>query len=175
MSNMNSPFAGVGAAKAARDSEYFRAGRYLTYLKRFTTSQNRAKVTNVIFELVVVAVLDDQAAANEPKGAHRVGESVSWLMSTVKDPTWPNLKAALKAITGVPEDQITEEFCEKLASSTQPLAGFYVEWDNRVITTKAGKPFTQVKARRAWSKAEVEGGVPAAILTSLGLDTSRCA
>jgi hypothetical protein len=170
---MTSPFAGISAAKASRDSEYFRAGRYLTYIRSFITRANRSKVPVVIFELTVVAVLDPSAAANEPKGAHRVGESVSWLMQLPKDTTMPNLKAAIKAITGVPEEEVTESFCDALASANQPMAGFFVEWDNRVIKTKKGEPFTQVKARRRWSADEVKQGVPETVLASLKLDTSR--
>lgn len=171
---MTSPFAGISAAKASRDSEYFRAGRYLTYIRGFKASQNRAKVPIVMFELTVVAVLDAAAASSEPKGAHRVGESTTWLMQLTKDATLPNLKAAIKAITGVPEEEVTETFCDQLASANQPLAGLFVEWDNRVITTKAkGQPFTQVKARRRWSAEEVTNGVPKEVLASLKIDVSK--
>jgi hypothetical protein len=170
---MTSPFAGISAAKASIGSEYMRAGRYLTYLKAFKTLKNRKNIPIVVFELVVVAVLDTTASASEPKGAHRVGDSISWLMQLPKDETMPNLKAALKAITGVPEDQITEAFCDSLAAANQPMSGFYVEWDNRVIKTKAGNPFTQIKARRRWGAAEVTAGVPAAVLESLHLDVSK--
>lgn len=171
---MTSPFAGISAAKASRNSEYFRAGRYLTYIRSFKATTNRARMPIVLFEMTIVSVLDATAAASEPKGAHNVGESVTWLMQLAKDATLPNLKAAIKAITGVPEEEVTEEFCDQLSSANQPMAGFFVEWDNRVITTKSkGTPFTQVKARRRWSAAEVNEGVPKAVLEALRIDTSK--
>lgn len=174
MSNSKSPFAGISAAKASRESEYFRAGRYLTYIRRFTTSKNRQGVPNVIFEMTIVSVLDASASANDPKGAHRVGENVSWLMQLTKDTTMPALKAAVKAITGVSEDQVTEDFCDQLASANQPMTGFFVEWDNRIITTKQrGMPFTVIKARRRWSGDEVKNNVPPEVLASLKIDTSK--
>ncbi len=170
---MASPFAGISAAKASRDGEYIRAGRYLTYLRKFFTRANRGGIPTVIFELTVVSVLDPSAAVAEPKGPHRPGENVSWLMQLPKDTTMPNLKAAIKAITGVAEADVTEEFCDQLAAATQPMAGYFVEWDNRVITTRQGKPFTQVKARRRWSKAEVDAGVDIKILEALKIDSSK--
>lgn len=171
---MASPFAGITAAKASRDSEYLRAGRYLTYLRKFFVRANRGNVPCVIFELTIVSVLDPSAAAAEPKGPHRAGENVSWLMQLPKDTTMPNLKAAIKAITGVPEEMVTEDFCDQLAAASQPMAGYFVEWDNRVITTRGkGQPFTQVRARRRWSKAEVDAGVDKTLLDALKIDSSK--
>lgn len=168
-----SPFSRIGTIRASVNSSYYRAGRYLMHIDAFKVSDNRKGEGFVVFESTVVAVLSDVEAAKEPAGAHRVGEKVSWLMKFAADTTMPNLKAAILAITGVPEDQITEQFMLELAGNAQPLKGIFVEFENKVITTKAGKPFTRVAARRKWSKADVEANVPAEVLTHLKLDTKN--
>lgn len=166
---MTSPFRGISDKSATRDSEYFRAGRYLAHVNAFKTGQNRNNVPNVAIETTIVAVLDATKAAVDPKGAHGVGDKASWVQSFSNDNTMPNLKAAVMAMTGVDEAAVTEEFCQQLTSSSQPLEGIFVVFDNEMIITKKGEPFTVVKIRRRLSKAEVLEHVTEEQLEGLGL------
>lgn len=167
-------FGGIKDKKAPINSEFFRAGRYLTYIRAFKTMKSRKQANLALFEMLVVAVLDDAAASAEAKGAHSAGHQVSWVLDLAKDPSLPALKGALMVITGCPEDQIDEPFCEQLASAANPLEGFFVEWDNRVIKTKStGQPFTLVKARRRWTAEDVKAVVPETVLTSLKITLDR--
>lgn len=151
---MTSPFKGITNHTAARDSEYMRAGRYLVHLNAFKTGSNRQNIPNFVFETTVVAVLDDTNCVRDPKGPHAIGHKASWVLSTKMDSCFPNLKGALMAATGVQEEAITEEFCEQLTGSAQPLRGMYFEFDNDVVSGEKGL-FTVVKLRRRWSKSEV--------------------
>jgi hypothetical protein len=152
---MSSPFKGISDESAARDSEYMRAGRYLVHINALKQGQNRKSVPNIRFETTVVAVLDATKALADPKGPHQPGHKASWVMSFAKDPTIPNLKAAIMACTGVPEEAVTEEFCKQLVSDAQPLAGMFVEFDNDLIKLEDGGLFTAVRIRGRYSKAEV--------------------
>lgn len=163
-------FKGIDTSNAARDSEYFRPGKYLTQINKFIAKTNDSGVTYFIFEMKVIAVIDPSEALKDPNGPHTVGSKVSWLLARHKKPTWPNLKAALMAITGVPEDSITPEFCGDLIAAAQPLSGMFVEWRNKLITTKEkGLLFTKVTAVRAWSDEEVKAYVDPNVLESLGI------
>lgn len=171
---MASAFGGIDGKRASVNSDYFRAGDYITYLKAFKQAPNRAGLVNIVWEMVVVAVLDASTAAAEPRGPHRVGDSVSWLLSPTKhDMALPNCKAALMTIIGVPEASITQEFCDQLSSAAQPMKGYFVQWSNRVIQSKNGNPFTVIKPVRKLSKVEVERMIPAQTLTDLQIDTSK--
>lgn len=166
---MSSPFKGIENEKAQRDSEYMRAGRYLACIRLFDTGVNRKKIANVRFETVIVAVLDAQAATAEPKGAHAIGHKATWMMSFGKDGTMPNLKKAIMNCTGVPEEEVTEAFCDQLRSAAQPLAGMFVEFDNRVVSLEDGGLFTVVQLRRRWMKREILAVTTEAALKDLGL------
>lgn len=167
-----SAFKGIKDKKAPINSEYFRAGKYLTYINSFKQIKNRNEEDRIVFELTIVAVLDESAAAKEPQGPHTVGSKVGWISNPKKDAALPAVKAALMAITGVQEDSIDQAFCDGLSSEAQPLKGMYVEWSNQVIATKAGAPFTVVRAKRRWNAEEVKQAVPQNLLDSLKIDTS---
>ena len=166
---MSSPFKGISDTTAARDSEYMRAGRYLCHLNCLKKGENRKSVPNIRFENTIVAVLDESKALSDPKGAHQPGHKASWVMSFAKDNTIPNLKAAIMACTGVPEEAVTEEFCEQLVSSDQPLAGMFVEYDNDLIKLQDGGLFTAVKIRRRFTLAQVLEHVTEDQVKALGL------
>jgi hypothetical protein len=149
-------FKGMSEAKARRDGDYTRPGSYLCYLDNFITKTNRGEIPVVIFEMVVVAVLDVTNADKVGKPPHRVGERISWVMQLPRDTTKPNVKRALMNITGVPETMVDDSFCNQLASSAQPLRGLFVECSGQEIKTKAGNPFTQTMLKRAWSSEELK-------------------
>ena len=164
-------FKGMDESNAQRNSEYFRAGRYLTYVNQFKVRRNDEQLIFYIFELVVLKVLDPSAASAEPLGPHGVGHQISWVMAKHKKPTMPNLKAALMVMTNVPQEQVTAEFSALLASDAQPLHGICVEFDNKVIQTKSeGRPFTRVTAKRLWASPEVRETVGSEMLDRLGIE-----
>jgi hypothetical protein len=169
-----SPFDKVDGATGSINSEYMRAGRYLVYIKRFISKKSRKDANLALFECIVVEVLDASAAAVEPKGPHIVGNNATFVIDLNKDAGPGALKSALRDILGIPEEDVTSEVCERCAGDSQPLAGLFVEFDNRVIKTKEkGLPFTLCRVRRNWKKIEVESKIPAERLQALGLDTSR--
>ena len=167
-----SMFKGVDDVNPQRNSEYFRAGSYLCRIGAFKVKRNDDGLIRYIFELLVLAVLDPSEASKDPGGAHRVGHDVSWIMSKHNKPTMPNLKAALMVMTGVPQEEVTMEFCAALAGASQPLEGIFVEFSNKVITTKQGKPFTRITAKRVWTEDEVREAVCEDVLGRLGVELS---
>ena len=170
MTDNASFFKGIEDSKASRDRDYFRAGRYLTVIDAFKVKQNDEGVVFYIFELTILAVLDDSEALKTPDPAHSIGHRVSWAMSRLKKPTLGNLKQALMVATGVPEASITGEFCAQLSSDLNPLRGIPVEFSNAQIKTKSGAPFTQIRAKRRWSKKEVEAKVGVEMLSQLKVE-----
>lgn len=167
MSNNASFFKGIEDSHASRDRDHFRAGRYLTVVDAFKVKQNDDGLVFFIFELTVLAVLDDSEALKTPEPAHSIGHKVSWVMGRHKKPTLPNLKQALMVLTGVPEADITPEFCADLSSELNPLRGIPAEFSNKQIKTQNGAPFTQIRAKRRWSAAEVEEKVGKTMLDQL--------
>ena len=129
------PFQKVAGAKGRVNSEYFRAGRYLFYIRKFSWMKSRKDENLVLFECLTVQVLDPSAAAADPKGPHRVGDNATWCINMKFDASPGALKAAMRDIFGVSEEDVTEELCLMAAGDTQPLAGLYVEFDNKIIKT----------------------------------------
>jgi len=168
--NNVSLFKGVGESKPSRDRDYFRPGRYLAQVEKFLVKQNDDGLIHYIFEMCIVDVIDESEALKDADGPHGLGHGVSWVMGKHKKPSLPNLKAALMVMTGVPEESITEQFCADLTSSSQPLAGIFIEFLNKPIVTKAGAPFTVIKAKRKWSHKEVFEKVGPEQLLNLGVE-----
>lgn len=163
---------GIVGSDAPRDSVYMRAGRYLNYLSAFKSFKNRKGADRVAFENIVVAVLDDTLSHKDPKGAHREGDRVSWVVGD-QDGAMASAKGALLKITGIPDDQLTEEVLTNLTGAAQPLAGMFIEWESDVRQSKAGTPYTAHRVIRRWSAEEVEKAISPELLKSLKLDTSK--
>lgn len=170
MTDNASFFKGIGDAAASRDRDYFKAGCYLTHVDGFKIRQNEDQLVYFIFELTVLDVLDDSEALKTPDKANGIGHKVSIVLPKHKKPTLPNLKQILMVMTGVPEEDVTPEFCGALCSEAQPLKHTAVEFLNRQIKTKSGAPFTQVRAKRRWTKDEVIAKIGQARLNSLKLE-----
>ena len=90
---------------------------------------------------------------------HRVGEQFSWLVMADKDSFAGNVKAFIMNVTGTPEDQVGEAECVAVVGPSQPLGGIIVEMNNRLIQTKAGKPFTLVNFVRPLPPLEVQAAI----------------
>ena len=150
-------FSGIGQKQARGDYSYIGPGDYLVYINEFSSKLNRAKVGRIFFNLTVVAVLDDTEAVKAAMAPHRVGDTSTWMMDVSKDATLPTLKRALMQVTGVPEAEVTEDFCEALASAAQPLKGYFMEYHGQQIKTKEkGNLITLRSFRRRWTRAMVE-------------------
>lgn len=167
---MASPFKGLDTVKPSRDYDYLRAGTYLCRVEEFRFGKNRSQVGYARFSFTVVNVLDASPAAVEPKGPHRVGEKVSWVLMADKDASAPNLKAALMAIAECPAEEITDSASELMASDAQPLAGLFVVVEARTqkMQKKEGV-FTRIAIKRRVSGAEVKKLTPPEVLQSLKL------
>lgn len=164
-------FGKIDTVNASRDSEWIRAGRYLCYIRGFKGRMTRAGVQAAFLELTILAVLDDSAAASEPKGPHRVGDKTTVYYGLNKDAAWPALKAHIAAIMGCPADQVTSQVLSEASADDQPLAGMVIEVDGKIILTqKHEKPFNKLVVKRRLEKAEVEAMVPTAVIKSLGLE-----
>lgn len=134
-----SMFAGIANAKESFEANYFRAGHYLWVIDAIKADKNRKGVPFMAVECTCLHVYDD----NDGQG-HKVGESASWLITADKDSFLGNVKSFVAKTLDVSADKVTKDACVALCSEAQPLAGWFVESQNRMITTQAGKLFTKV-------------------------------
>ncbi len=168
---MASPFKGLDNTNPSRNYEFIRAGRYLARVEEFRFGENRSKRGFARFLFQILSVLDPSAAATDPKGPHRVGEKVSWVLMADKDASAPNLKAALMAICECDAVEITDEASEQMASDAQPLKGIFVEIDGSLQKARSnGNLFTRITVKRRVRGSEVKSMTPASVLQSLKLD-----
>lgn len=166
---MASPF-NLDAATPSRNYDYVRAGQYLVRLEEFRFGVNRSKIPYARFAFTVVHVLDASAAAKEPKGPHRVGEKISWVLMSNKDTSTPALKGALMSIMDCPAEEITTAFSETAASDAQPLKGMFLVLDGDVQKMKSKEGlFTRISIKRRVLGGEVKKVVPPEVLASLRL------
>lgn len=166
---MASPFKGLDNTKPAGDFEYIRAGRYLARINEFRFGTTRKGVGYARFGFTIVNVLDPSEAAKDPKGPHRVGEKVSWMLMANIDASAPALKSALMTIMESPAEEITDAFSESAASDAQPLAGLFVDVSASLKATKTGGMFTLVQVKRRVLGAEVKKIASPEVLASLRL------
>lgn len=150
-----SVFSGMGTTKPKGDFAYIGPGDYIVHINRFGTKQTRKGPTGIFFNVTIVAILDTTAAVKANMQPHRVGEKVSWMVTTASDTALPTMKRAIMNVTGVHEDKVDEEFCESLASAAQPLSGMFVLYQGNQITTKKGISITDRRFARRYSKAEI--------------------
>lgn len=169
---MASPFKMTGT-NPSRDSSFLRAGRYLVRLESLKFNTTRKGRQNAVLKMLIVAVLDPSAAATVPQGPHRIGDRADWMLMADNDMSAPNLKAALMAITEVPDTEITDEVLEQMAGPLQPLQGLFAEVDAALRIAKSGNPFTLVSFKRRIRAAEVAKLAAPEVLKSLRIDLSK--
>lgn len=169
MATVASMFAGIDAAQASRDSNYFRDGLYWWHIEGVKAGTTRKGVPFLAVECRCVHVFDN----GDGKG-HKPLEHASWLCMADKDSFLGNVKAFVANVTGAPEEEVTKDVCEALCGDEQPLAGWFVETYNKTIITKvAQKPFTKVAWRRSVSNEEILATVDEGVLAIMfpnGLD-----
>lgn len=164
-------FGKIETVNAQRDSEFLRAGRYLVAINKFIGKELRdGGGKAALFELTVLKVLDDTAAAQEPKGPHLPGDKTTWMFMLRYDAAWSALKGALAAILGVKPEAVTGKECNECAASDQPLAGMVLELDGKVIVTKGNqRPLNRVVVKRVVPPEEALQSVPAEMIKSWGV------
>lgn len=153
-------FKGVNNARPNMGSNYARTGHYLALIRRVKQDKTRKDVEFVAVEMVNLKTI----AAGPSEDPHRVGEQFSWLVMSDKDSFSGNIKAFIMNVAGVQDHEVGEEECVKVVSEEQPFGGLIVELNNRLIQTKAGKPFTLVNFVRTLSPDEVREAISQEIL-----------
>lgn len=159
---------GIEKEQAAGDlGAFVRAGHYLAMIERIRSGQTRENIDFVAVDMRILHVFNDGDTPkvidpktgvvtdwiDDPKGQHRVGEQVSVQYLAKFDSSKRNYKAFIANSVGVSADEVTPAFCAKVESS-ELLSGQVIEMNNRMIETKAKKPFTRVWAVRSVEASE---------------------
>lgn len=163
---MGNVFEGIENAEVQRDSEFIRPGRYILRLDACRTGVTRKQIDYSLFSFTCVDVVDDTAASDDPKGPHRVGDKVSWMIMKSWDGFLAAVKSAIVQMTGCSEDEVTSDNLQIIFGGDQPLAGNFYEVDARNIITKKNTTFTKVRVVRELAADEVRARVPDHVATS---------
>jgi len=157
-------FSGIRDAKMSTDSNYARRGHYLAMITKMKADETRAGDDFVAVEMTILHTFEDGDGKDlqgsddaRPEDTwHRPGEDMSHLMMAKHDSFLGNLKACIANVLDVEPAEVTEEACIEATDpdGAQPMAGRVVELKNRVITTRAGKPFTKVSYAREVDPSE---------------------
>jgi len=134
---------GLKDAKASLDSNWEKAGHYLQRIDFVKMDDTRKSGVGLFVEKTIIHVFDD-----DDGDGHKVGESPCHSMWTKHDSFLGNVKAFLSKILGLPENDVTEENFYAILDDDQPLCGTYIEVKNRIIETRASKPFTKINYQR---------------------------
>lgn len=153
-------FDGIDKANVQRDSEFIRPGRYFFRVDSIRSGTTRKGDQFVVFNFTCVHVVDDTAAADEPKGPHRVSDRISWMVMKSWDTFLSTIKSSVKALTGCTEEEVTVEAVNAIIGDQQPLAGMYCELDATTKITRNNGKFTKVAIRRAVEPSELLTVVP---------------
>ncbi len=161
-----SVFGGISGVKPKGDYSYVGPGDYVVYINEFSVKKTRKGPMSIFFNFTIVAVLDTTECTKWNVSPHRVGETVTWLVTLDKDSALPQIKRALMNLTTVDENQVTEEFCESLCAANQPLRGYIAHYAGKNVKTKEkGLIITDRKFVRPFTKsqclanAEITAGV----------------
>lgn len=151
-------FSGIKDARANFGSNYVKQGHYVAFVRRVKLAQNRRDEWFVAMEMIIMSCMD---AMGEPT-PHVPGETCSRLFCNYgkgKDYFLPNIKAMVSTLMDVPVEEVEEEACDLICSEDQPMAGMFVEMQNRGTVTQDGGPFTLVKFTKTLTPSEVLGKV----------------
>jgi len=154
-------FSGVGNAKANFGANYEREGHYLMFIRRIKRDKTRKDIEFVAVEKVCMGILNIEGI----KFPHRIGEQLSHLLMSDKDPFLGNMKAMIANIMGAGPEEVNEEACDRIVGDDQPMSCRIVECQNRVIQTKKGDDFTLINYRRTLSVDEIKAAIPIETLT----------
>lgn len=155
---------GIEKETAAGDlGAFVRAGHYLALVQRIRSGQTReGKHDFVAIDMRILHVFEIDSDTpkiidpttgvvtdwiDDPKGLHQAGEEVSVQFNGKFDSAKRNYKAFIANAVGVSTDEVTPAFCSQVEED-ELLSGEVVELSNRMIETRAKKPFTKVWAVR---------------------------
>lgn len=142
-------FKSLKDVKMRQAANYMRAGTYWCRIDAIKIDKNRKMAVFMAVEMTIVKVLDD----DQGRG-HKVGEGVCHMLMVANDSFLPNIKAMIAHIMDMRPEEIEARHAEQICALDQPLTGTVVDVYARAITTKAGKPFTEINYRREVPPAE---------------------
>jgi len=160
---------GIDGEQAANDlGAWGRAGHYLVLLSRIRSGVSvKNSCDFVAADMTVLHAHDDSDKpmmvnpateapkdwVADPKGMHYIGEEISVQFLAKYQSAKRNYKAFIGNAVGVPEAQVTPQFCAQVESENL-LGGEVLELNNRMIAKKDGGPFTKVWCVRAVPASE---------------------
>lgn len=140
--SIESLVSGISGARVTEGGNYHRVGHYLHRIQAVKPGMTRKHRPFLAFEMITLHVYD-----NANGQGHTVGENVTYMLMRDNDAFLPNLKKILATLAKVESHQITDQAATQMLASNL-LHGMIVEIFARGVTTKAGKPFTEVGFRR---------------------------
>jgi hypothetical protein len=136
-------FSGMEHAKASEGGNYEREGHYIERINRIKIGRSRKDKDFVAFEKTVIHVFDDGGGRG-----HKEGEDVTHMVTkTGNDMFFPNMKSIFSALAGCPAEHVTPQIAESIIAQNL-CNGMYIECANRLITTKKGGVFTEIKYKK---------------------------
>lgn len=156
-------FKNVKDARANFGANYEREGNYIMFVRRVKLDKNRNDDWFVAVEKIAIECINP---GNETK-PHRVGEQLSHLLCNygkAKDSFLPNYKAMIMSVFDVPEEEVDEDACDLVTSDEQPMAGMFLEMQNKNVVTKEGNDFTRIKYVRSIPLSEIAERVDMEVL-----------
>lgn len=136
-------FSGMENAKASEGGNYEREGHYIERINRIKIGRSRKDKDFVAFEKTVIHVFDDGGGRG-----HKEGEDVTHMVTkTGNDMFFPNMKSIFSALAGCPAEHVTPQIAESIIAQNL-CNGMYIECANRLITTKKGGVFTEIKYKK---------------------------
>lgn len=137
----DSIFNGIEDVQSRGSSNYFKDGRYLVEVQKFTKGNSqRGEGAYTVAEFSVLETLVDQGESNKP------GEVLSWVVMMKHGASaLSNIKNFLAAVTHTSEQQITVANADKAVEGDgTALAGMRVLCQANTIPTTRGGKFTKV-------------------------------
>jgi hypothetical protein len=153
---MANPFKNLAQAQSRIDAAYVRPSHFLGKIKQCKIGARRNGDEFFVIELEVVEDLAPETYVAGPGGyGHAPGEVISHMMMAKHDSFLGNVKAFIKSVLAIPEDEITEDDALAVCAEDQPLENTVVEVVARETITRKDTPFTVVTYRGAVSSADL--------------------
>lgn len=146
-------FKGIQDAKARIDANYIRPCHILLRIDACKIGETRKGDGFFVVEGTVIEDLVPDEFGDHY--GHRMGENVSHMMMAKHDSFLSNVKAFIKVVTGVPEEDIEPSHAEEICADDQPLQFTVIEVVARETTTRENRPFTVVNYKGEVSPADL--------------------
>lgn len=129
----------IEEASVGGDGNWVRPGRYTAEIMAVKLTKKYTGEEFVAIEMTIASVLD-----NDEGRGHKVGEAITQLLKVNNAMFLGNFKQFISATLGVDPDDVTKAEAMRATSDEQPMAGIVVEFNARIIKTKANIDFTKV-------------------------------